>query len=313
VSPAPPRFSWSSFAASPAAVVAAYAACMLIWGTTWLAIKVSLTGIPAIAGAGFRFIIAGLALYAFAAARGLDLRRALPPRHLVVVLAFTMFGINYALTYLAETHLTSGLVAVLFGTMPFFIFAIARVMLGERAGPRVLAGAALALGGVALISLVGDVRADLPYVAATLVAAGSSAYANVYLKRFADAEPLTTLPPAMLLAGIALATWGVAFEGVDVGRALAPSSLASLAYLALCGSALAFYLNHWLLQRIDSGTMGLSALMIPVIAVAVGAVLGHESVGVRTLAGAALVIGGVWLSLARGEPRAQAAETSLVA
>ncbi len=277
-------------------IIAAYAACVLIWSTTWLGIKVSLAYVPPIAGAGFRFIIAAVVLYAFAFAYRIDLRRTTPPLGVIVTLALTMFGANYALTYTAETHLSSGLVAVLFGTLPFFVFAFAHYMVGERAHRFTILGALIALGGVAAISLSGGVRGDLLFILAALTAAGFSGYANVYLKKFADAEPLATLPPAMLLAGIVLSLAGVRFEGVDFARAIAPASLAAIAYLALCGSALAFYLNHWLLQRIDSGTMGLSALMIPVVAVVVGATLGHEAFGVRDILGALLVVIGVGLS-----------------
>jgi drug/metabolite transporter (DMT)-like permease len=279
--------------------VAAYAACVFIWGTTWLAIKFSLGGLPAVTGAGVRFVAASLFLYAMAALLRIDLRRKRPPLHLVIVLAITMFGLNYALTYLAETHLPSGLVAVLFGTMPFFIFAFAHFMIGERAHWNTIAGALLALGGVALISLVGGVRGDAAYVLAVLAASASSGYANVYLKRYAHAEPLATLPPAMLLAGVTMTVCGIPLERPDWHLAVSPSSLASLAYLAVCGSAIAFYLNHWLLQRIDSGMMGLSALMIPVLAVIVGAAFGHEVFGLRDLIGAMLVLAGVCLSMAR--------------
>jgi drug/metabolite transporter (DMT)-like permease len=299
------RSPLARFIASPFAIVAAYAATVLIWGTTWLGIKVSIASIPPISGAGFRFILAGIVLYACALALRVDLRKHAPP-HLVFVLAFTMFGLNYALTYLAETHLASGLVAVLFGTMPFFIFGFAHAMVGERATRTTIVGALLALGGVATISLAGDARADILYIVAALVASASSGFANVYLKRFAFAEPLATLPPAMLLAGIGLTIVGLSFEHVDVQRAVQPTSLVSLAYLALCGSALAFYLNHWLLQRITSGIMGLSALMIPVIAVAVGALAGGEFFGPRDILGALLVVSGVWLSLGLPAPRAKA-------
>jgi drug/metabolite transporter (DMT)-like permease len=279
--------------------IAAYAACVLIWSTTWLAIKFSLGGLPAVTGAGLRFVVAAAFLYALAGAFRIDLRRNRPPLHLVVVLAVTMFGLNYALTYLAETHLPSGLVAVLFGTMPFFIFGFAHFMVAERAHWNTILGAILALGGVALISLVGGVRGDLAYVVAAVVASASSGFANVYLKRYADVEPLVVLPPAMLLAGLAMAAFGIPFEHPDWHRALSAPSLAALAYLAVCGSAIAFYLNHWLLQRIDSGIMGLSALMIPVFAVVVGAVFGHEVLGIRDLIGALLVLAGVCLSMAR--------------
>jgi drug/metabolite transporter (DMT)-like permease len=293
-----------------AKIVLAYATCVAIWGTTWLAIKFSLHGLPPLAGAGARFILAGAVLYAVGAALRVDFRRFAPPLHLVAVLAFSLFGLNYALTYVAESHLASGLVAVLFGTMPFFIFAFAHKMVGERAGRGTIAGAVFAFAGVALISLTGGVRGEWPYVVAALAAAASSAYANVYLKRHAVAEPLATLPPAMLAAGLVLFASGLLTERIDWRGAAQPGSLAALAYLALCGSALAFYLNHWLLQRIDSGTMGLSALMIPVLAVVVGALFGSEVFGSRDVAGAALVVGGVWLSLARARAPARVEPTA---
>ncbi|MBC5809610.1 MAG: EamA family transporter [Candidatus Eremiobacteraeota bacterium] len=297
--------SWARFVASPIAVVVAYATTVLIWGTTWLGIKVSLASIPPIAGAGFRFILASLVLYVMGAVFRVDFRRNQPPWHLIAVLALSMFGINYALTYLAETHLASGLVAVLFGTMPFFIFGFARVLVREPVSRNTLIGAVLALGGVAVISLVGDMRAELMYVVAALIASASSGFANVYLKRFASSEPLATLPPAMLIAGVGLTIGGLVFEHVDPARATSSGSLAAVAYLAVFGSALAFYLNHWLLQRVSAGIMGLSALMIPVIAVAVGALAGGEVFGIRDLAGAALVVGGVWLSLAAPQVKRQ--------
>jgi len=297
------RASWARFVVSPVALFAAYATTVLIWGTTWFGIKVSLASIPPLAGAGFRFILAGLVLYAIALALRVDLRKCTPPWHLVLVLAATMFGLNYALTYFAETGLASGLVAVLFGTMPFFIFGFAHVMVGERANRATIVGALLALGGVALISLVGDIHAGVLYVGAALLASASSGFANVYLKRFAHAEPIATLPPAMLVAGCGLTLSGLLFEHVDRAAALSVPSLLALGYLALCGSALAFYLNHWLLQRISSGAMGLSALMIPVIAIAVGTFAGGEHFGLRDIAGALLVIVGVWLALGHPLPQ----------
>ena len=167
-----------------------------IWGTTWLAIKVALTGLSPLNGVGIRFIIAGAVLYA---ASALMRRPATPnpPLKLVVVLAVTLVGGNYALTYLAETYLASGLVAVLFGTMPFFIFGIGALMLREPVGMRALIGASLALGGVAVISLNGEGGA-LIYVLAALAASALSSFGNVYLKQYAHNDPLRTMAPAML-------------------------------------------------------------------------------------------------------------------
>ncbi len=283
-------------------VVAAYAAVVVIWGTTWLAIKLALEGLPTVTGVGVRFIIAGLFLYSLALVFRVDVRKHTPPLHVIAVLAATLFGLNYVLTYFAETHLASGLVAVLFGTLPFFVFGIAAVTIGERVSRAGVVGAIVAFAGVALISLVGDLRAGIIYVLAALGAALSSAYANVFLKQYADHEPLATLPPAMLLAGVVMFAGGALTEHPSLGAALAPRPLFALFYLAIFGSSIAFYLNHWLLQRISSGLMGLSALMIPVIAVAVGALFGGEVFGPREIAGGLLVIFGVWLSMRGATP-----------
>ncbi|MBV9645863.1 MAG: EamA family transporter [Candidatus Eremiobacteraeota bacterium] len=280
-------------------MIAAYAATVGIWGTTWLAIRVSVNAIPPVTGVGLRFVIAGAVLYAAALALGVDVRRNRPPLLAIALLAFTMFGLNYVLTYAAEMHLASGLVAVLYGTLPFFVFGFAHRMLGERVTRTTIVGTLLALAGVAVIFLAGNLQVDALYVGAALVATAFSAFANVYLKRLADFDPFATLPPAMLLAGVLLTAGGIAFEHVSWQLAVSPASLLALLYLAVLGSAVAFYLNHWLLQRIDSGTFGLSALMIPVLAVGVGIALGGERFAQRDLIGGLLVLTGMWFALRR--------------
>jgi drug/metabolite transporter (DMT)-like permease len=283
--------------------VIGYVVMCAIWGTTWLAIKVGLQGLPPITGVGIRFTLAALFLWALGrfvpGPRG-----PRPPLVVIVILAATLFGANYALTYYAETGLASGLVAVIFGTLPFFVFGFAALMLGERVGVTAIAGAALALAGVATISLGGDTHGSPLFALATLGAAAFSAYANVELKKHAASDPFRTLPPAMLLAGVTMAVLGAVFEHPDWRRGASPSSVGAVLYLAVLGSGIAFYLNHWLLQRLSAWVVGLSALVIPVIAVAVGALLGGEGFGVKELAGAALVLAGVWLALR--SPRAAA-------
>jgi drug/metabolite transporter (DMT)-like permease len=215
----------------------------------------------------------------------------------VLVLAAFLFGLNYILTYTAETHVSSGLTAVIFGVLPFFMFGMGHYMIGERTTPLTWAGAVLAFGGVALISLQADVHGSFWYALAAVGAAASSAFANVYAKRHAHNDPLITLPPAMLIAGVAVSPIGFASANVDLPRALSLPSWAALLYLAVAGSCIAFFINLWLLQRIAAWIVGISSLIIPVIAVAVGVLVGGEHFGVRELLGAALVIAGVWLAL----------------
>jgi drug/metabolite transporter (DMT)-like permease len=276
--------------------VLGYAAMCAIWGTTWLAIKIGLQALPPITAVGLRFTVAALFLWALGRAVP-GPRGAAPPWYVIVILAITLFGGNYALTYYAETGLASGLVAVLFGTLPFFLFGFGAALLRERVGLTTVAGAALAFAGVATISVGPDMHGSLPFVLAALGAAAISAFANIELKRFAASDPFRTLPPAMLLAGATMTVIGAAFEHPDWTRGTSLTSVAAVLYLGVLGSAIAFYLNHWLLQRLKTWIVGLSALIIPAIAVAVGALFGGEAFGVKELAGAALVIAGVWLAL----------------
>lgn len=270
-----------------------------IWGTTWLGIKISLHYVPPVSGAGLRFIIAGLAMYAVAAAAGKLLPLREMPWRPIAVLAVFLFGLNYILTYTAETHVSSGLVAVLFGVLPFFMFGFGHYLIGERTTPVTWIGAALAFGGVAVISLQADVQGSIWYALAAIGAALSSAFANVYAKRHAHNDPLVTLPPSMLIAGVVVAAIGFAVEHPDAHLAFSLPSWGALLYLALAGSGIAFFLNLWLLARIKAWVVGMSSLIIPVIAVAVGVAFGGETFGPRELLGAALVIAGVWLALSR--------------
>jgi drug/metabolite transporter (DMT)-like permease len=98
----------------------------------------------------------------------------------------------------------------------------------------------------------------------------------------------------MLLSGTVISIAGALTAPIDLSRALTwPPILATL-YLAIFGSSVTFYLNHWLLRRLTAWMVGLQALIIPVV---VGALVAHEAFGARELIGAALVIAGVWIAL----------------
>jgi len=288
----------------------AYAGMCLIWGTTWLAIKVGLHALAPLTGVGLRFLIAGAFLYGLATIRG-ELRPwGEVPWKLVLVLAALLFGLNYILTYTAEVKLDSGLVAVLFGTLPFFAFAFAHAMLGERITPRIWIGSILAFGGVVVISLVGQVRGSPLFALAAIGAAASSAFANVYAKRHSDHRPLLTLPPAMVIAGAAVLAIGLIAEHTDWAVALSGSSLLALLYLSIFGSGIAFFLMMWVLQRLPVSIVGLSSLVFPVIAIAVGSLFGGEHFTWRELLGSALVVVGLWLAL-RTPPSQAVAEGAI--
>jgi drug/metabolite transporter (DMT)-like permease len=292
-----------------AAVIAAYAGMCLIWGTTWLAIKIGLNTLGPFTGVGLRFLIAGIFLFAIAAQQGALRPLRDYPWRLIAVLAALLFGLDYVLTYTAETRLDSGLVSVLFGTLPFFTFAFGALMIGEYTGPRVWTGAAVGFVGVAIISLTGQVEASIPYALCAVLAAGLSAFSNVYAKKHSHHPPLVTLPPGMLIAGIGFTIAGLFLERTQWSAVLAPASIGSLLYLAIFGSGVAFFLMMWLLKRIPAYTVGFATLVFPIVALTVGALFGGEHASMRELLGSALVIGGMAFALTA--PAASSAETPL--
>lgn len=274
-----------------------YGAMCLIWGTTWLAIKIGLHTMGPLTGVGLRFLIAGALLFGVAALRG-ELRplRELPWK-LIGVFAIFTFACDYVLLYVAETHIDSGLTSVLFGTLPFFTFGFARLLANERMTPRAAAGSAAAFCGVAVISLGGAVHGSPLFALAAIGAAAAAAFATAYAKRGPAVSPLATLPPAMTLAGTAILAAGLLTEHTDWHQAFSAPSLSALLYLAVAGSCIAFFCMLWLLERLPAGTIGMSSLTFPVIAITVGVLFGGEHFGAREFAGSALVVCGMAVAL----------------
>jgi drug/metabolite transporter (DMT)-like permease len=274
-----------------------YAAICLIWGTTWLAIKIGLESLGPLTGVGMRFVVAGALLYAIAFVRR-DVRPLNDlPWKLILTLATCTIALDYGLIYTAETHLSPGLVAVLFGTLPFFSFAFSRTMLGERAAPRVVLGACIGFVGVGIVTISGTVHGSPLYALATIGGAASAAYANVYAKRYGHVSPLVTLPPAMLIGGASVLVIGIATEHTDWHAAFSVTSIAALLYLAVAGSGIAFCLMLWLLARLSAGVVGMSSLLFPAIAVVVGMLFGGEQFSRQEFAGCALVVAGMATAL----------------
>jgi len=276
-----------------------FAACTLIWGTTWLGIKLSYKGIEPFWGASLRFFLAGPLLLA-----GFALRRpARPPRGFELALgAFVgvlLFGIDYGLIYWAEQHIPSGLTAVLFATMPLFVALIAAPVLpDERFGFGHAAGIALGIGGLVIVfrDQLGFEASDLLPMLAVVGAALAGAVSAVVMRRFgrhADAYFLNG--SAMLVGALVLLSLSLMH---DERPALPHGAVAWLAtaYLALFGSVVGFLLYFRMLHSWGANRSSLITLLTPVVALGVSGVMG-ERVTLEQLLGTALVLAGVAVSI----------------
>jgi drug/metabolite transporter (DMT)-like permease len=289
---------------SRATALSLYALLVLIWSSTWVAIKIGLEDAPALLGAGIRFAAAGVLLLAFAAAR----RRSLKTdRLLAVTLGLLPFAFCYGLVYWGEQYIPSGLTAVLFGVMPLYTAVLAALLLqDEPISARLLAGVGLALAGLALafvesLELGSEERAALGAIAVVLSPLGA-ALGNVALKRRgASLDAIVLNGWGMLIGGALLLAGSAGSE--DWGDAVwSANAIGSILYLAVIGSAVAFVTLTILLRAMSAQASSFIALMIPFGALIFGALLYSEPITGRAVAGAALVVAG--LLAARGRPPA---------
>ena len=285
-----------------------YGALVIIWSSTWVAIKIGLEDLPPLLGAGIRFGLAGAGLLAIARLMGRPLRT--DPR-LAAVLALFPFAAAYGLIYWGEQYVPSGLAAVLFGIMPLYSAVLASLALaGEPLRGRLVAGILVALAGLSLAFgetlELGHSRSALAAALACAAAPFASAIGNVAIKR--DGGPLDAVVlngwamlagGALLLAVSALAeAWEVTWSAQAVG---------SIAYLALIGSAVPFVTLTILLRELPAVTMSYITLLLPFGALAFGATLYDEPVTLPAVAGAALVACGLAVAQWRSPRRTAAA------
>lgn len=274
-----------------------------IWGTTWLAIKFQLGAVAPQVSVAWRFALASLLLLGWSVARGLPLRFGAADHLRLALLGLLLFGLNYVLVYLAELHLTSGLVAVIFAFLVFWNLAGARAFFGAPAPPQVLVGAALGVGGVALLFWpeVAAVRGDASVglgVALALAATAVASAGNLWSQRvFGRGIPIVQgTAVAMGYAAAGVAAWCAAAGVPFTFDARAPYVL-SLLYLALLGSVVAFISYLTLLTRIGAGRAGYTAAVIPVVAMLASTLFEGYRWTPAAAAGLALVLAGTVLVL----------------
>jgi drug/metabolite transporter (DMT)-like permease len=298
-------------------IVLAFAVIYLVWGSTFLAIRVGVDEIPPFLMAAMRFLAAGSLLYGWTKLRG----TASPTRRewtSAVLLSIPIFVIDYGLVFWAEQRVPSGIAAVIMSTIPVFLALFEIAFLRTRRFT-VQLGIALLLGIFGVAALVnntpslGGAPIDRLGLLALLIASVSWSAASVFTCKF----PLPASKPmssaAQMLAGGGLLLVVAAASG-ELGSfhfgAVSARAWFSLGYLIVPGSIIAFTAYLWLLHYESPTKVGTSAYVNPVVAVIFGAALGGESIGLRTIVATALILVSVLLIASGGvNKRARAVQT----
>jgi len=283
-------------------VVLAWLALCMIWGSGWLFIKLGLRDLPPFTFAGIRFLLAAGILALVIYLRKIPLPQDRRDWQLIAGMGFLSFTIYYALVFWGGQYISSGLAALLNATMPFFGMFIAHHFLpAERISLTKIGGVLLGIIGVGLIfSNQLSLQGSLAFLAGRGIVFGAlvAAYANVLIKlRGKHLDPIILSAGQMLLGFPPLLLIGIIFEGNPLHLQWTPLALASLLYLVLIGSCVAFILEFWLLQRMPVTRALLLRLITPLVAVTLGKLINGEELTWRILVGGACIISGVGATL----------------
>jgi len=274
-----------------------------IWGSTWLAITWQLGTVAPELSVAYRFALAAVMLAAWCRLTGLRLRLPLREHRWLALFGATLFGLNYVVIYWSERYVASGLVAVVFSTIVFMSPVGMRLAFGTPLSARTFVAAALGVGGVALLFVPeleaarqgGSAALGILYaLAGTAIATAG----NLFAVRNHNAG-LPTLPAT---------AWGMLYGAITAALlALATGAtwtfeptfryVASLAYLSLLGSVVAFGAYLTLLQRVGAARTAFVGVATPVIALLLSTLFeGYRWTPVAVV-GVFLAVAGNWLAL----------------
>jgi drug/metabolite transporter (DMT)-like permease len=285
---------------SPAAVVLALATVYLVWGSTYLAIRVTDRTLPPLLMSSVRFLVAGAALYAFAS-RGRARPTAREWRAAAIVGAALLLVGNGGVAW-AETRLDSGFAALIVAIIPLYVALFDRAFFGRRLSAAATLGLVIGFAGVALLVRPGggnNVGVALILVATTSAWAAGSLYAR---GAPLPSSPLLSAAMQMLAAALFLGIAGlIGGEANDVhASSFSTKPLIAFAYLVLVGSLIAFSAYAWLLKNVRISVVATYAFVNPVVAVALGTIFLDEVIGWTTVvAGAAIVLAVVLIVTAK--------------
>jgi drug/metabolite transporter (DMT)-like permease len=284
----------------------------LVWGSTYLGIKLAVRTLPPLLTAGTRFVAAAgiLALIALVARRSLRV----PPREALAAagLGVALLTLGVGMVHVAETRIDSGVAAMIAGSVPLQIVVL-RKLGGERV-PRATAVAALVgLAGLALVvgpgwGAGGSEAIGLLVMLSASVSWSLGSFGSRRLRLPRD--PFVASSYEMLGGGaVLLAAAVLAGElGELDSSALQPGPLAAWAYLTLVGSVIGFSTYAWLLGNAPISQVVTHQYVNPLVAVVLGALILGERPGPTTLVGAALIVGAVAVTASREGPEAPVRE-----
>ena len=274
-----------------------YIVICLIWGSTWMAIRIGLDSMPPVTGAGIRFILASV--FVVAILRFMDIKIQTDSDSLKLYLMMSVFAyiFPFAFVYWGEKYVTSGLASILFASFPFFVAVFSRMAkLSEKINAYSLIGIIIGFVGI-LIIFSNDISLKIDMnilgMGAILVSAVMQAWVAVVIKKKGKhLNPLAMNFIPIIFAGFILTIYGVAFEDISNAK-FDTKAIVTITFLAMFGTVIAFTTYYWLLKKMNVVILSLSSFITPIIAVTLGWIFLDEQLNDRTFLGSLFVLIGI--------------------
>ncbi|MEC3912499.1 EamA family transporter [Sphingobium sp. CR2-8] len=291
-------------AGAKGAVALPFILVVLIWSSTWIVIRDQIGSVPASWSVCYRFLLAGVAMAAFARIRGVSLRIGWDGILYAALLGTAQFVLNFNFVYRAEHYLTSGLVAVVYAMLLIPNSILSFLIFRQPVSRAFITGSVVAVTGIVLMLLheyhAATMRPDMVLLGAAFSLAGllSASSANV-MQGMAIAR---RLPMVAVLAWAMLIGAGVdaLFAWATVGPPqfdLRWGYVLGVGWLGLAGSVVTFPLYFTLIQRMGAGRAAYTSVLIPVIAMLISTVMEGYRWSALAILGALLAIAGMAIAL----------------
>jgi drug/metabolite transporter (DMT)-like permease len=285
-------------------IAVGFTAICLLWGSTWLVIKVGLGPLTPFFSAGLRFALASVFIFSLMKFKKLKLQTDPLSIKLYIILGLFSYVIPFGLVYWAEQFIESGLTSVLFAVFPFFVIIFSRIAIpGDSIGIYKLLGVTLGFTGIVIIfaeNLSFDIQHDFWGSLAVFGSGAMQAGIAVTMKKYGKyLNPLSMNFVPVLIAGIILILVGFTIEDSTSWR-FDLTALFSIVYLAVFGTLFTFTTYYWLLKKMNVVILSLSAFITPIVALILGWFVLGEKLSMQVLAGSSLVLIGILFANFRG-------------
>jgi drug/metabolite transporter (DMT)-like permease len=275
----------------------------LIWGSTWLAIKFQLGVVDPLVSVFYRFLLAAIILFAYCSIVGMNLRYSAKQHFFMALLGLLLFGVNYWLVYLAEIHLKSGLVAVVFSTIIFLNIFNGAIFLKSKIRLNVLLNSFLGFIGIALVfkgeligfTFSGGESSALLLAGISVIIASFGNITSAYNQK--NKLPVIQTNAFGMLYGSLLMLLLALVTGKSFTFDFSLPYISSLLYLAIFGSVIAFGSYLTLLGKIGADKSAYVTLVIPIIALILSTIFEDYKWSTFALIGVLLITIGNYMIL----------------